>query len=213
MGRLRRSERLQHRVGVADLELAGLLDVDGLDDAVVDEHRIALGAHAHAACGQVHVEPERLGEDGAAVGHHPDLPTGLLVPSPGAHHEGVVDGDAPDLVYTLRAELVEVLHVARDVLGRASGGEGARQPEDRDLLDLGDLADREGVRAAGAARRPTAQLRAVTTPLVWRRGRRASQAGRHQFHRPSKRIVAGTRSARTIVASTTTATPIPTPTA
>src|SRR5262245_55180083 len=38
----------QHGVGVADLELAGPLDVQRLDDAVVDEHRVALRAHAHA---------------------------------------------------------------------------------------------------------------------------------------------------------------------
>src|SRR5881296_534903 len=40
---------------------------------------------------------------------------------------------------------------------------------------------------------------------------RAMGAGAHQFQRPSKRIVAGTRSMRTMVASTTTAIPMPIP--
>ena len=39
------------------------------------------------------------------------------------------------------------------------------------------------------------------------------QAGRHQFHRPMRRMAAGTSNARTMVASTTTAMPIPMPTA
>src|SRR5918994_7117163 len=39
------------------------------------------------------------------------------------------------------------------------------------------------------------------------------QAGRHQFHRPMRHMAAGTSNARTMVASTTTAMPIPMPTA
>ena len=54
-------EAAEHRLGVADLELAGLLDVEGLHHAVVDQHRVALGAHAHAAGRQVHLETQRLG--------------------------------------------------------------------------------------------------------------------------------------------------------
>jgi len=52
-----------------------------------------------------------------------------------------------------------------------------------------------------------APLGAVPAP------RSVSQAGRHQFQRPINRMVAGTSSVRTMVASTTTAMPIPTPTA
>ena len=37
----RLSELRQHRLGVRDLELPGLLEVEALDDAVVDQHRIA----------------------------------------------------------------------------------------------------------------------------------------------------------------------------
>src|SRR5450432_2478215 len=54
--------RLRHqRLGVADLELAGGLDVERLDDAVLDQHRVALRAHAHAARRQVERQPGRLG--------------------------------------------------------------------------------------------------------------------------------------------------------
>jgi hypothetical protein len=40
---------------------------------------------------------------------------------------------------------------------------------------------------------------------------RSSEAGIHQFQRPRRRIVAGTRSARTMVASRATAMAMPTP--
>src|SRR5664279_4749920 len=87
---------LDERLGVADLELARCLDVEHPDDAVLDEHRVALRANAHAARGQVEGQTGRLREAGAAVGHHADLACGVLVAAPGAHDEGVVDGDAPD---------------------------------------------------------------------------------------------------------------------
>ena len=51
----------------------------------------------------------------------------------------------------LRLELVVVLDVARHVLGRAGGREGAGQAEDRDLLALHHVLDLEGVRAHAAA--------------------------------------------------------------
>src|SRR5262249_38720112 len=129
-----RSDLLQHRIGVADLELAWPLDVDRLHDAVVDQHRIALRAHAHAAGAAVELEAERLGEGRAAVGHPAHLTLALLVLAPRAHHEGVVDGNAPDLVHALGPELVDVLRVARHVLGRAGGRERAGHAEDHDLL-------------------------------------------------------------------------------
>src|SRR4029078_9291877 len=77
---------LHERLGVADLELARRLDVERLDDAVLDEHRIALRANAHAARRQGEGQAGRLGEVGAAVGHHADLPRRLLVARPSAHH-------------------------------------------------------------------------------------------------------------------------------
>src|ERR1700704_2981764 len=64
---------LDQRLGVADLELARRLDVERLDDAVLDQHRVALRADAHAPRGQVERQARRLGEVGAAVGHHPDF--------------------------------------------------------------------------------------------------------------------------------------------
>src|SRR6516164_11867715 len=89
---------LDQRLRIADLELARRLDVERLDDAVLDEHRVALRAHSHAARRQVERQAGRAREVGAAVGHHPNLAGGLLVATPGAHHERIVDGDAPDLV-------------------------------------------------------------------------------------------------------------------
>jgi hypothetical protein len=80
-----------------------------------------------------------------------DLAARLLVPAPRAHHEGVVDGDAPDLVDLLRPQLVVIDEVARHVLGGAGRREGARHPEDDDALALRELPHVEVVGADGAA--------------------------------------------------------------
>src|SRR5580704_18132715 len=62
---MRLLDLLQHRVGVADLELAGLLHVQRLHHPVVHQHRVALRAHPHPAGGEIHLEAQRLGERGA----------------------------------------------------------------------------------------------------------------------------------------------------
>jgi hypothetical protein len=122
------------RAGVADLELAGAFDVERLDDAVHHQHRIALRTHAHAIGGEVERQADGLREGGGAVAQHAHLAGRPLVARPGAHHEGVVDGHAPDLVHAGGLEGVELRDVARHVLGRAGGREGARQREQRDRL-------------------------------------------------------------------------------
>src|SRR5690606_13681651 len=71
--RVRSAQLGQHRLGVGDLELAGRLDGDALDHAVVDQHRVAVGAHAHAARGEVELEAQLAGELARAVGHHAHL--------------------------------------------------------------------------------------------------------------------------------------------
>src|SRR6266516_880133 len=78
---------LQHRPGVAHLELAWAFDVQRLDHTVDDQHRVTVVAQAHAARRQVQRQPGGLGEIGAAVGHHADLARGVLIAAPGAHHE------------------------------------------------------------------------------------------------------------------------------
>src|SRR5205823_927958 len=100
---------------------------------------------------EVELEAELLRVLGTAVGDEADLAGRLLVARPRAHDERIVDGEAPDLVDTLRLQLVEVVEVARHVLRGARRGEGARQPEDRDLLALGLLAHVERVRPDAAA--------------------------------------------------------------
>src|SRR5690349_263697 len=70
---IRASERLQHRLGAGDIELARLLDMQCLDDAVVDQHRVALGADPHPFLDAVELEPHRAGEVAAAVAEHHDL--------------------------------------------------------------------------------------------------------------------------------------------
>src|SRR5262249_311886 len=110
----------------------------------------ALRADAHAAGRQVHLESERLRVDGAAVRHHAYLAARLLIPAPGAHHEGVVDGHAPDLVDAPGEELVVRGDVARHVLRRARGGERSREPEDDDAPALDQVRHVEVVGAKAA---------------------------------------------------------------
>src|SRR3546814_8105583 len=66
------SKLFEHVVGARHLELAGRLDVELFDDAVVDDHRIALAAGAHAERLAVHRQPDRLRGIAIAVGEHGD---------------------------------------------------------------------------------------------------------------------------------------------
>src|SRR6185312_14217700 len=75
----------------------------------------------------------------------------LLVAGPGAHHEGVVHGEAPDLVHAFLLERVVVREVARHVLRGARGRERAGKPEDDDLLALRLLLHLERVGSHAAA--------------------------------------------------------------
>src|SRR5216684_1628848 len=78
-------QRLQHRVGAGNLDLAGdLLDIERLYRAVLDQHRITLRAGSEAGSAQVDVEPDRAGEVGADVlgafrGNVFERPGGYLV--------------------------------------------------------------------------------------------------------------------------------------
>ena len=69
----------QHVLGRGHLEGARLLDEQVLDDAVVDDHGIALAARAEAEFGAVHGNAHRLGELAVAVAQHEHLVAGLLV--------------------------------------------------------------------------------------------------------------------------------------
>src|SRR5690349_9672888 len=52
------SELGEQIVRRGDLEFAGLLDVQRLHHAVLDDHGVALRAHAHAELRGVHLQPE-----------------------------------------------------------------------------------------------------------------------------------------------------------
>src|SRR4051794_32373033 len=132
--RLRLLQRLQHRIRARHVELTRLLDIELLDHAVLDQHRIALRAHAEAALAQIQLQPNRLGEIAAAVGQHHDLLAAILVLAPGAHHKGVVDRYAGDRVNALPLQIGRLFDIARQVALRAGRGEGARHREQRYLL-------------------------------------------------------------------------------
>src|SRR6476660_7400769 len=63
------SQLPQKRVAAGNLDLAGRrLEVELLDHAVLDQHRIALGADAEPVAGGVELHADRLGEIGVTVG-------------------------------------------------------------------------------------------------------------------------------------------------
>src|SRR6185437_6508327 len=148
-------ECLQHRVGARHFEAAGLLDVERLDDAVVDHHRVALRALAHAVAGAVHLEPDGAREVAIAVGEHLHLAVGLLILAPSVHHEGVVDREAGDGIDAFLLEGGRLLDEARQVLGRAGRRECAGQAEQHDLLALEEIV---GLHVLHAVRRHLLQL-------------------------------------------------------
>ena len=96
--------------------------------------------------------PSALRESRTAVRHHAHLARGVLIASPRAHYERVVDGHAPDLVDASSAQLLGVLDVTRYMFGRTGRRERARQSEDHHALARRLLAHVEAVRSDRAAR-------------------------------------------------------------
>ncbi len=115
------SELAEHVFSGAHLELAGRLDVELFDDAVVDDHRETLPALAEAAGGQVKLKPHGLGEIAVAVAQHGHVRAAVGL-APRAHHERVVDGGAGDLVDSLGLELRGVIDLITS--GALSKGDG-----------------------------------------------------------------------------------------
>ena len=113
--------------------------LSSFDHAVLDDHRIALRARAHAEARAVQLQADRLGEVAVAVGQHQHVVADALVLAPGLHHEHVVDRDAGDGVDALGLQVGGVLLEAGQVLGRAGGGEGARHGEQGHGLALEQL--------------------------------------------------------------------------
>src|SRR5438270_1871436 len=93
-------ELVQQMLGARRAIFAGLLDIELLDHAVVDQHRIALRALAHAELAAVEREADRVGEGAVPVGEHGDV-VGSILLAPGGHHERIVDRDAGDFVDAL----------------------------------------------------------------------------------------------------------------
>jgi acetylornithine deacetylase/succinyl-diaminopimelate desuccinylase-like protein len=127
-----------------DLELAGGLDVELLDCALLEDHGEALVALSQAELRSVHLQAELAGEIAVAVGQHHDLARGALGLAPGVHHERVVHGHARDEVDTLGLEGLGVLDVPRKVLVGACRCERPRDSEEHDLLAGEELLRRDG---------------------------------------------------------------------
>src|SRR3546814_12264739 len=89
-GFINASKLFEHMIRARHLELAGRFDVELFDDTVVDDHRIALAAGAHAECLAVHRQADRLREIAIAVGET-RYRVGAAALAPGAHDQGDVD--------------------------------------------------------------------------------------------------------------------------
>src|SRR5256886_7022514 len=82
----------QQHIAAGDLDLAGRrLEIELLDHAVIDQHRITLGADAQPVAGSVELHADRLGEFGVAVGKEGGLIALVGVALPRVHDEGVID--------------------------------------------------------------------------------------------------------------------------
>ena len=61
---------------------------------------------------EVELELQSLGELRRGVSQHADLASCSLVTSPGLHHEGIIDGDADDLINSACLQTLGSRHVA-----------------------------------------------------------------------------------------------------
>src|SRR5690606_7431386 len=87
-----RSELRQDVLDRADLEARAGLDQQLLDDAVLEDGRVALRPGAEPEGAAVHLEPDLGGELAVAVGEHQHLALGALGLAPGADRQSVVQG-------------------------------------------------------------------------------------------------------------------------
>src|SRR5205823_9632194 len=134
------SERLEHRFGARDVDLARLLlDVERFDDTVVDQHRIALRADAETAFAEIELEAESAGKIAAAVGQHANFPLGPLISAPGPHNERVIDRHAGDLVDSLGLDVGGLVDVTGQMALRARGCEGPGNGDQDDPLAAEDF--------------------------------------------------------------------------
>mmetsp|Transcript_63690 Transcript_63690/g.106244 ORF Transcript_63690/g.106244 Transcript_63690/m.106244 type:complete len:208 (+) Transcript_63690:1066-1689(+) len=143
--RLRAGQVRQHCVGIGHHKRVhgGVVPELGLfedlhDLPVVDQHRVAPGAHAKALVGLVHEHSHPPREFPVPIGQQHDI-FGPDVLPPLVHHKGVVDGEADDVGDAFGLELVVEDLVARQVVGGAGRGEGPGQGKQDDLLAAEDL--------------------------------------------------------------------------
>mmetsp|Transcript_53298 Transcript_53298/g.106962 ORF Transcript_53298/g.106962 Transcript_53298/m.106962 type:complete len:206 (-) Transcript_53298:247-864(-) len=143
-GRLEVLQHLLHerhgRVVVARRIVVGGGHVDGLDDAIVDEHREALAPgvpqHRHGT-GVVEHQVELLGELAARVAEEgDDGALHALVLSPSRHDRPVVHAVHQHVRDALGLQIILFCQVARHLRAGSGGREGARQADQHHLLAL-----------------------------------------------------------------------------
>lgn len=111
---MRRSLNLQlGRQRASETSAVGL-NIQLGDNAILDDHRIALGAQT-AKWWQVNGQIDLLGEGGLRIGQEADLALGFVVLSPGGQNERIVDGHADDFGNAGGLQFVGLLKVTRQM--------------------------------------------------------------------------------------------------
>lgn len=131
------------RIGVARWIVWSGRDIDGLDDAIVDDHGETLAAHG-AEHGHrtrvVELHTEHTSELSPCVGHKTDHGArSALVLGPARHHGTVVDAEDNNISDTLGLQRLLLRQVARDLLRGSGRRERARQANQDALLALEDV--------------------------------------------------------------------------
>src|SRR5262249_8038156 len=136
-------ELRQQTLATRNLALAGgVFDVELFDDAVLDEHRIALRASSEAVARTVERHVDGLGKFAVAVRQKIDLAFGAGRFLPGFHYEYVIDAGHRDRVDALRLDGRGVVQETGNVKIVAGRCECAGHCEKRDLAALENFISR-----------------------------------------------------------------------
>lgn len=168
-------------------------DIDGLDDAIVDDHGETLAAHG-AEHGHwtrvVELHTEHTSKRSTCVGHKTHHgANGALVLGPARHHGTVVDAEDNNISDTLGLQRLLLRQVARDLLRGSGRRERARQANQDDFLALEDvykryLCGRKALVQDGVSREGVADLHdnhlvdRVKTRTSWRAYRKRKAQAR-----------------------------------
>jgi hypothetical protein len=110
------------------------------NDAIVDDERETLSAHAHPPGAGIGLQAQGGYVLGVAVGEHHDLVADAAVLAPGVHDEYVIHGRKGNSVDTLGQDRVRVLYESGKVFRRAGRRKRSRYGYQYDFLPCKQIA-------------------------------------------------------------------------